>query len=145
MTINELFQSVLDTPYSGKVSAGREAANKVIGYFMKGSGVSKVTDEVFGCFMGLVSTYIGVDGSVSRAEYDYFVEILGLTDVSYDSFCATISADMETVELVCKVIDGAPQDIQYAFVILGLNICACDGVLTASEQALLSKYIDAMN
>ena len=145
MTINDLFQNVLDTPYSEKVSAGRAAAHTVIDYFMKGSGASEITDQVFGCFMGLVSTYVGVDGSVSRAEYDYFVEILGLTDVSFDSFRGSIAADMETVELVCGVIDKAPKEVQQCFVILGLNMCACDGVLTPSEQALLGKYIDAMN
>ena len=134
----ELYQRIVNLSYSEKVSFGSEAARIVFAYL---SDHFNEDDATF-LYALLIGNYVGVDGTISPAEYAFCSSMLGL-GCSAAAFCDAMknSCSPANVERLDQLIDASPEDVKAAFVSLGLAICSIDDKLTPEEQVLLAKYI----
>ena len=140
MTIEELFQHYVDMEPEKLVEYAVRSSEPVLEYLSKGLGDDEKAAKLY---IAMISTFIGADGSVDKAEYAFSKAVFGFSgtyDEFFDMIKAVYSPDM--ADKIDELIDGAPKEVKASFVMLGLAFCACNGTMTPHEQKLLIKYME---
>lgn len=138
MSIKEIYQTYLDASYEDRLKEAISASKVVLNYLKSKSPEDKASEA----YLLLVATYVGADGSVQTAEYEFCKKVFDF-ELSFDEFYDMVNAacTAENVELVDGIIDSSPADVKVNFVSLGIAICSSNGTMTVREQQLLAKYI----
>ena len=139
-TLDELYQEVVDMSDGEKLYMAQRASAALLEHLSQYID----SDAAIDIYLSLIACYVAADGSVDYKEYEFFKSVFEGLDLSYDDFFEVIQNkySSELVEKFDELIGAAPKDIRRDFIMLGLAICSCNGVITASEAELLSRFID---
>lgn len=144
MTLNEMYQQYLDMPYYKKVLVAKDCVEKLRKFyeeFALKNGMEK--ENAYMILLGSMRPFIGADGVFDTDEYEFICEVFE-SGADYDTFLNLYNDCFNDVSLTNAyrtVIQSADQEVRFAYVRLGILVCAADDTLTYKEQREIEKML----
>ena len=126
---NDLLQDALDKPYEEKINLTKEAVDKLYNVLITNNNMLKI----FGYFIKL-------DNIIAFDEIQLLIDTMGLTISGQQLNLYFKDMDFEEAENRVFYFKAALDDENVNdLLMIGLMVCASDGILTSDEQAALDE------
>ena len=142
MTFNELCEYYLNLTKDERIKRASYYAKKYLGF------CKKHTDnyhKAVGLFVGSLVPFFGVDREVDNDEYNFFIELTKINDVSFDEFYDIVSrwTKVKVIEQSNLLVEEcAKEDEKEAFCHLGLCLITANNFINRDEYLLAIKYLE---
>ncbi len=146
MTLNEIYQEFLDLPYYQKVLIGQDCVATLKKFFEKNMAKygAKKKEDAWIVLLGSLRPFIGADRVFDVDEYKFICEVFEL-GVDYDTFLNLYNTvafrEVSLTNMYRSIIQTAEQEVRFAYVRLGILVCAADDTLTYVEQREIEKML----
>lgn len=144
MTLNEIYQQFVDMPYYQKVLVAKNCVEILRKFHEKNAlKYGHTKENAYMILLGSLRPFIGADGVFDTDEYAFICEVFEL-GVDYDTFLNLyndIFNDVALTNAYRTVIQSADQEVRFAYVRLGILICAADDTITYKEQREIEKML----
>jgi len=141
MTLEELYSQAKRLSRQEKINLAGNSGVKVLDY-LKSRGFDG--EKAFKFILYLTALFAGADGDLSSEEWDLFVQVTGMKDLTHAKFKEAFQGflgDREFVQSMDDVIDSWPDEIKGAACYYGLAFIAADGVIDSRERAVFEKIL----
>lgn len=102
------------------------------------------TENAKTLFFGSIATIIGIDFVVDEREYDFFLRLLQLEEITFDDFKNYVIrwTNVKTIKDTDYLIDHYANAVEkMAFVTIIIAFSLIDGKLDQNEKKLIANYL----
>lgn len=132
---NDLLQDALDMSYEEKINLTKEAVDKLYNVL-----ITNNKDEAMPDMLKIFGYFIKLDNIIAFDEIQLLIDTMGLTISGQQLNLYFKDMDFEEAENRVFYFKAALDDENVNdLLMIGLMVCASDGILTSDEQATLDE------
>lgn len=132
---NDLLQDALDMPYEEKINLTKEAVDKLYNVL-----ITNNKDEAMPDMLKIFGYFIKLDNIIAFDEIQLLIDTMGLTISGQQLNLYFKDMDFEEAENRVFYFKAALDDENVNdLLMIGLMVCASDGILTSDEQSALDE------
>lgn len=132
---NDLLQDALDMPYEEKINLTKEAVDKLYNVL-----ITNNKDEAMPDMLKIFGYFIKLDNIIAFDEIQLLIDAMNLTISGQQLNLYFKNMDFEEAENRVFYFKAALDDENVNdLLMIGLMVCASDGILTSDEQATLDE------
>ena len=132
---NDLLQDALDMPYEEKINLTKEAIDKLYNVL-----ITNNKDEAMPDMLKIFGYFIKLDNIIAFDEIQLLIDTMNLTISGQQLNLYFKDMDFEEAENRVFYFKAALDDENVNdLLMIGLMVCASDGILTSDEQAALDE------
>lgn len=132
---NDLLQDALDMPYEEKINLTKEAVDKLYNVL-----ITNNKDEAMPDMLKIFGYFIKLDNIIAFDEIQLLIDTMGLTISGQQLNLYFKDMDFEEAENRVFYFKAALDDENVNdLLMIGLMVCASDGILTSDEQVALDE------